>query len=29
MHLLYTIDLPALGAFIPKWMVLKQLIHKC
>jgi hypothetical protein len=28
-HLLYTIELPDLGASIPKWTVLKHLIHKC
>jgi hypothetical protein len=28
-HLLYTIDLPALGAPIPKWTVLKQLMQRC
>src|SRR5919197_5393966 len=28
-HLLYTIDLPALGAPIPKWTVLKQEMQRC
>ena len=28
-HTLYTIDLPALAAPMPKWIVLKQALHRC